>query len=577
MMHYRLFLPAAACLLTAQVTLAATAPPPSATTAAAPAREFTTDLLYQVLVAEIAVQRDQPLTAFSYYFAAAERARNAELAELATRAAITAEAQGEAELAVNYWLQLSPESLSAQQLAAYVAIKAERLETALDHLRTVVALAKTPQQGYQTAARLVARVGDPARRVDLMRTLIADHPSDADGQLALAAIAAGAGQLDVARTHAEQAAALRPNWSRPPQLLAQLFIDNDRPAEARAVLERYFAGGYDDLDLRLLYAQLLIEAEDFTAARQTFATILQQRPNAENVLLAAALLSLQLKDYPAARRYFLQLKTNGQQVDEALFLLGQVEEAAGDNPAALNWYQQVGGDKKIDAQLRTAAIAANGGDLTRAREVLQQLRHQFPDNQSRFYLAEGELLTEAKQLELAREVYSQGLTAAPDDIDLLYARALLAARMQQVALLEQDLRRVLKLNPDHADALNALGYTLADQTNRFNEARAFIERALELEPDEPAILDSMGWLLYRTGQIAQAEPYLRKALKLFDDGEIAAHLGELLWTTGRRDEAQSIWDHARQQAPDHEYLLRTMQRYLGASLPPIKSNSPAPK
>lgn len=149
----------------------------------------------------------------------------------------------------------------------------------------------------------------------------------------------------------------------------------------------------------------------------------------------------------------------------------------------------------------------------------------------------------------------------PDNADLLYARAMLAVSMDQIAQLERDLRLILVGNPDHVDALNALGYTLADRTERFDAAQAFIERALQLRPDDPAILDSMGWVLYRKGQSERAEPYLRRALEQGFDAEIAAHLGEVLWSLGRRDEAKEVWQHALDEAPEDEYLLRVLSRF----------------
>jgi tetratricopeptide (TPR) repeat protein len=159
------------------------------------------------------------------------------------------------------------------------------------------------------------------------------------------------------------------------------------------------------------------------------------------------------------------------------------------------------------------------------------------------------------------EVLSRGLAQFPDNVDLLYARSLAAEKVNDLAMAEQDLRRVLKQDPDNAHALNALGYTLADRTNRYQEAYELIKRALDLRPDDPAIMDSMGWVLYRLGRHDEAVRFLKQALELHDDGEIAAHLGEVLWVSGRAAEAKDVWQRAIKSYPDHKVLQEVMQRF----------------
>ncbi|WPL13637.1 tetratricopeptide repeat protein [Thiorhodovibrio litoralis] len=534
-------------------------PEPSAPDA--PLAELDADLLYDVLVAEVAMQRDLPLEAFPHYFAAAQRTSEPMLAELATRAAIAGNDQAKAEEAAAFWASLVPDSLQARQVAAYIILEGGKVDQAMPYLRAVMELSPDRRQGYLHCARLVARLDDPLQRLDLMRALIGEFGEDPDALLALAGLAAGASQPELARDYAERAAAQRPAWNRPPQFLVQLLVSEDRTDEAIVELERYFSQGTDDLELRTLYAQLLIEAKRYEDARAAFDTLLASRPDMPGVLFAAGVLSLQLKDYDAARDYLLRLRQSGERVQDATFMLGQTEEAAGQLEQARVWYEKVRGDKALDAQIRLASVEARLGQPARARERLQRLRDESPHQQPALYLIEGEILRDINDGSGAMAVYDQALEQFPDNPDLLYARALLAATLQQVDVLERDLRRVLSMDPDHADALNALGYTLADQTDRLDEAKGFISRALELEPDQPAVLDSMGWLLYRMGKPAEAEAYLRKALEQLTDGEIAAHLGEVLWALGRRDEARAVWQQALDQFPDHDYLLRVIERH----------------
>lgn len=529
--------------------------------AAAPLTELDADLLYEILVAEVAMQREMPAEAYGHYMAAARRTSDPVLAELAARAALAADAQEEAEAAAAFWISLAPSSLQARQVAAYVALEGGALDEALPYLRDVMEHSADRRQGYLHCARLVTRINDPLERLELMRILIEEYGEDADALLAIAGLAAGAGKPDLAREYAERAVAQRPAWNRPRQFLVQMLINDGRAEEARAELERYFSQGFDDLELRTLYAQLLVEADDFDAARDAFAALLESHPDMPGVLFAAAVLSLQLEDYDAARDYLMRLRDGGHREQEAAFLLGQVEESAGRLEQAAEWYALVRGDKEVDAQIRLASVEARLGRLARAREILQRLRDQSPDQSPALFLIEGEILRDVDQAEAAMALYGRALDDYPDNADLRYARALVAASLEQVAVLERDLRHVLSMDPDHADALNALGYTLADQTDRLEEARQFITRALELEPEQPAILDSMGWLLYRMGKPKEAEPYLRQALDQLSDGEIAAHLGEVLWSLGRRDEALQVWRQALEDHPDHPYLLRVIGRH----------------
>jgi tetratricopeptide (TPR) repeat protein len=307
--------------------------------------------------------------------------------------------------------------------------------------------------------------------------------------------------------------------------------------------------------------QLHISAEEYEQALSHLDQIFSDGPPQPDLLMTAAAVALEIEAIDRARGYLLTLRETGARTDEAAFLLGQVEEMAGDADAALDWFREVRGENELEALLRIAGIHADRGEIARAREILQQLRDQHPDEAAALYLIEGELLRERDLQDEAIAVYNEGLNAAPDQPDLLYARAMLAVGMDRLDLLERDLRQILVNDPDHVDALNALGYTLADRTERLDEARSLIERAYQLRPDEPAILDSMGWVLFRLGDAEAAEPYLRKALEESFDPEIAAHLGEVLWSLGKKDEARQVWERALDDDPQHEYLLRTLSRH----------------
>ncbi len=206
-------------------------------------------------------------------------------------------------------------------------------------------------------------------------------------------------------------------------------------------------------------------------------------------------------------------------------------------------------------------LLAKQDKLDSAREHLHAIRSRNSKEGVRLYLVESELLIEADRHADARGVYDHALAEHPEDSDLLYARAMLAEKMDRLDLLEEDLRSIISREPNNAQALNALGYTLADRTDRYQEAYEFISRALEIKPDDYYILDSMGWVLYRLGRHQEALEYLRRAAGLTDDSEVAAHLGEVLWVTGDKAGAHKVWESALETTPDDERLLELMKRY----------------
>jgi len=534
-----------------------TAAPPEADTTP----ELGPDLMYAVLVAEIANQRGDRRMAFTHYLHAARLSRDPALAELASRAALNLEDSAAARRAASLWVDLEPASAKAHQISAYVHLDAGDHAQALAELERVVELAPNRAQGYLQAVRLLTRLPEPEQRLRVMRELVAATPDDADAQFALATLAAAAGDSDAAMGHAERAAGLREGWNKPRMLLIRLLLGEERQGDALAALESYLRAEPDDQELVKLRAQFHIDNEEYEQALALFDRILDAEPGQPDVLFAAAVVALQVEQLDQAREYAQRLRRTGKRAGDSAFLLGQVEEAAGNLDSARDWFKKVRGENSTNAEVRIASIHAEQGEIDQAREILRQLRVQYPTDAVALYLIEAELLREHGLKQQALDVYGMALRANPDNPDVLYARAMLAASMGRVDLLERDLRRILIEDPDHVDALNALGYTLADRTDRLQEAYRFIERALQLRPEEPAILDSMGWVLYRMGEVEAALPYLRKALDQAFDAEIAAHLGEVLWELGRRDEARQVWRRALDEDPNHEYLLQVLGRY----------------
>lgn len=536
--------------------------PPAPAVGALQPTQLSADLVYAVLVGDVATQRGNPRLAFTHYLLAARLAKDPGLVQLAARAAIALDDREAEQRVADLWLELEPDSLESQQLAAYAALKRDDIPGALGHVRRVIALAHEQEKdGYLHAARLLADVEPPQRRLDLLRGLIAEDGENAEAYYALALVAAGAEFYDDAVAATRRTIELKPDWDEPRVFLVRLLLGQNRRDEARKTLETFLETNPDDRGLRMLYAQLLVDEKEFSGARGVFERMLSKAPKEPDVLFALGILSLQLDDAAAARDYFTRLSDTGQRKDDAAFYLGQLEEDANNLDLALAWYEKVGGDNALDAEVRAARLYAEKGEPGRAREILQRLRNDEPDNALALYLIEGEVLRGVSLDQQALDVYDAGLRQYPGNVDLLYARGLHGASMGRIDILERDINAVLAAEPDNADALNALGYSLADRTDRYTEALGYIQKALAIKPDEAAILDSMGWVQYRLGNLQEALTYLRRAVEQTRDGEMAAHLGEVLWALGKHEEAWKVWEDALAEFPDHAYLLGVVGRY----------------
>jgi len=244
------------------------------------------------------------------------------------------------------------------------------------------------------------------------------------------------------------------------------------------------------------------------------------------------------------------------------YYLGQIAETNQKNDAARHWYGKVEeGNYYLEANIRIATMIARAGDVLAAREHLQNVAADTTEMELQLYLAEGEILREAKQYEEAVQLYSDGLEQLPDNIELLYARALTAEKLDNIHQTILDLTRIVELEPTHTQALNALGYTLIDQTERVEEGFDYIRKAYSMNPNDAAIMDSMGWAYYRTGNYEEALKYLRMAFEKLKDAEIAAHFGEVLWVMGDEEAARKIWTDALRQKPEDETLRNVIERF----------------
>jgi tetratricopeptide (TPR) repeat protein len=526
-----------------------------------PINDLSPTLMYDILAAEIALQRGELLLAADNYLRAAWETRDPRVAKRAVRIAVYARDQEKALEGAELWVELAPEDLEARQSLAALLIHLERAEDAVPHLDYVLGAAPDTSQGFQAIINLLSRDADKAQAMALLEQLIAERRDDPNALFAHAQLAFLLGRRDTALESVDALLVRQPTWARAWVLKSNILRHGGQVPEALEAYKTAVKTDPSDAGLRLSYAKFLVEERRFDQARAEFETLARQLPENTEVAYALGLLAMQLGDLPAAEREFRRILAAGQHNDEAAFALAQIAEAREDHEEASRWYSAVAdGPNLFEAQVRLGMIAARTEGLAAGQSYLRGLREQFPDEQARLFLAEGELLREMNRLDEAMEIFSAGLHRAPDNAELLYARAMAAERLDRLDILEQDLRTILVADPDNAQALNALGYTLADRTERHEEALSYIRKALEQHPDDPAINDSMGWVMFRLGRYEEAEAYLQKAAAMLKDPEVAAHLGELYWVTGRHQQARQVWNEGLELAPENRLLLNVIER-----------------
>ena len=347
-------------------------------------------------------------------------------------------------------------------------------------------------------------------------------------------------------------------------LWTQLQLDQAVPNPLQR-LEDAVAAFPANQELRLQYARLLGSEGDYTGAREQFALLLEVDPTNPELLSTAALLDFELEFFDAAQLKFEQLIALGERPDEAHYYIGRIEMSRDRYPEAIESFAQVGPSREFrDAKARAASLLADTAFASDIRDFFEAQRRAFPGNAEQLFLLEADALRDWDGEAL--KAYDRGLTAFPRSFSLLYGRAMVHEADGELTAMETDLRRILEQDPNHAATLNALGYTLTNHTERYEEAADLIERALALSPGDPAILDSLGWVYYKLGQLAQSEALLRQAHQAFPDPEVAAHLGEVLWIQGKQIEARDIWRDGLSRVPDHSIILEAVQR-LGAEMP----------
>ncbi|WP_455198843.1 tetratricopeptide repeat protein [Kaarinaea lacus] len=529
-----------------------------------PTADFPPTVLYQLLVAELAGQRGQFDIAVTNYLNAAVESRDPNVAARAVRIALFAQALEQALEAAKIWVDVEPDNPDAHKALAPLLLAFGRAPEAITHYQKFQALSVgLTDRGFLTIARQLSRDKNSIAALSVMNTLVKDHSDFPFAWLAHAQLTMRQARLDDALESVNKTLELRSHWPPAVILRARILSLQGERGEAIAYLERERSGELEDnVSVGLSYARLLAETDQVEKARDEFERLISLEPRNIEALYAAGVLSVQMEDFPQAEKRLKQVLRQGQRSLEANYYLGRVYEKKKDPEQALTHFLAVRhGEFYLNAQARAASIIADMGRLDRAREHLHTVRVANDQEQVRLYLVEGELLRKAGKHQEAMDFLTEKLKEMPEDTSLRYARALIAEKLSRLDIAEKDLLMIIEREPSNAQALNALGYTLADRTERYEEALKYIERALAVQPEDAAIIDSMGWIQYRLGNHEKAIEHLRRALELIKDPEIAAHLGEVLWDMGNRQGAIEVWEDALKDHPDHKVLLDVMKRF----------------
>ncbi|MDN4040103.1 tetratricopeptide repeat protein [Massilia sp. YIM B02443] len=535
-----------------------------------PKVELTPTMLQQLLKAEFAFRNGDWQGPYLTMLSLAQQTQDPRLARRAAEMAVAAKQADDTLAAVRLWYRLDPTSEEATQYFVGMVVTSDNIAELEPVFEGRLRAAPANRRGILMfqVQQLLARAKDKEAAVSMLERLIAPYQGTMEAHIVRAQVALVRGNKAQARTEAQAALAVRPNSEIAVLMLAQVTEDDDA---VMRLLDGFLQKYPDAREVRAAQARVLVNRKDYPRARQEFERLLKDQPDNAAHLYALGILATQMNDAPGAERYFTRfVEVLGRNPDDerdpsrALLILSQLAEERGDLAGALQWLDKVpeGTDPQtlFNSQLRRAQLVAKGGDVAGARRLLTGLKPSEPARQAQVAVAEAQLLREANQLQEAYVLMEAAAKRFPKNPDLLYDFALLAEKLGRVEVMEAQLREVMVQAPDNHHAYNALGYSLAERNVRLQEAYGLIAKALEMAPDDPFIMDSMGWVHYRMGNLNEAEKFLRRAYGLRRDPEIAVHLGEVLWQKGEKSAAQQLWREARAKDPDNDTLRTTLAR-----------------
>jgi len=522
-------------------------------------------LLFNLLVGEFAGVQGNMEQSIAYYAAAAEQSNDPGVISRAAYIALYAGKYTQALELTDHWSELNlPADKTIDRIRVISFLHLEYLEPSVESIEAMLIDGeKLNEKIIAPVTHLLSKEAAPVFAKEVVARLNKKHPEQPFILLLLAKFEANLAEYEAALQHVKQLISLNKDLADAYLIQAQIYAGiGNQPAAVESIATAV-SKRPKDTRLRLQYGRMLVQMKLFDKALEHFRILKKSLPHDENVLLSLGLLSIETNNNQQAKEYLQELLDNGYHNQQAHYYLGRIQQNDNEIMAAIANYERVlSGEYWLDARLRAAGLLAKAGDTDTALQKLESLTQREQSDQSRIqvYLAKGEVLRSANRNKEAYNLYNTALAMTPENTDLLYARALTAEKLDMLDVTESDLKMVLMHEPENASALNALGYTLADRTERLNEAREYILKAAALLPDDPAILDSLGWVYFRLGQYEESIKWLSKAFEFLQDAEIAAHLGEALWMDGQTQKAKSIWEKGIKLSGNQAVLKDTIQR-----------------
>ena len=523
--------------------------------------DFEPETLYLLLSAEIAAQRGRYDITLVNYLKAAKQSRDQAVIERAMRIAQSLNGDNAQKQLAELWLKIDPDNLQAHRISAIQAVKGNDLQTAIHHMERI--MDQGGDADFDSLAAMAANL-PPEQQQELLalyKEMSGRHPDTPELEYSIALLLKVTGQPQEALDRLEPLLEENANFQPAIILKGDLLYQTGQKSSALDYLLTNTRRFPANRQMGTLYGRMLINEGELQAAQDEFARLVKRYPETPGLRLSHALVALENGQTDLAREELTKLAEQGHHTSEANYYLGRIEDQAGNTEQAIGYYQSVEqGNYYFPALARASSLLAENGRLEDAIDRIRRLREANPRQAENFWLLEVNLLLDQEQQQEALSTATEALEEHPDNIEIRYARAMLYDGIGQTADAEADLRQIIEQEPENAVALNALGYILTPRTDRLREARGYIEKALQLDPDNPAILDSMGWVLFLEGQIEPSLDYLSRAWAAFPDPEVAAHYGEALWMNGAEEQARIIWQEGLEQDSDHEVLRETIDR-----------------
>ncbi len=523
--------------------------------------KLTPEILYLLLSAELAAQRGIYDIALDGYIQVAEKVFDPKVAERATKIALFRKNYQEAQKAVSLWLKRDPENLIARRVGAMLSIKMKNEATLFEHMQFIL---KADPAGFEGALfeliNALASAQESNSVFTVLEELLRQYPRKGSIHLAQAILSLQQGDLKQARKKVAEALLLQPDWVRAHVVEAQVAVQLRDYLKAEKILLRVIKKRPSMVELKVLLAQTQIKNGKVAAAAKTYQEVLDLQPYDMSSQYALAMVYLQLNKSEQAKSILLSLVDKPAWGDRSNFYLGRMAAIEGDLERAIGWFDRVlSGSYLFGARINAVELLMDSGLFERAGLRLDEVKAVNSSQELRLVLLRSQWFSLQSMYIEAFNLLTASLEEVPDRKEILYTRALVAEKLDKLAVLESDLLSIIDRYPDDANALNALGYTLVDRTERLEEAEVYLTRAIALKGQDAVIIDSYGWLKYRQGLYEQAVSYLQKAYQLEREPEIAGHLVEALWVMGRKQEARGVFEEAVSQYPADAYLLEISQ------------------